>query len=131
MPTLDDGVAAAEVPWLFQGFADRAEKMAAFTPTQWEVTRTAFMVSVIDVAVGHARLVQPSPVPPYWQKVLDASEEVKAALKSGDKKQLAAAARRAAAARALVRAQSFVWQLVELRPARPVVLVLFKRLAPL
>src|SRR6185312_757710 len=48
MPTLDDGVKAEEVPWLFQGFADRAEKMATFTPAQWDAVRTNFLVALID-----------------------------------------------------------------------------------
>jgi hypothetical protein len=85
MPTLDDGVAAADLPWLFQGFADRAEKMAAFTSEQWEQARTDFLVAVIDVAIENARPSQPSPTPAYWVEVIAACEGVKQALKgNGD-----------------------------------------------
>ena len=93
MPTLDDGVAASEVRWLFHGFANRAERMASFTPEQWDTVRTAFLIGVIDVAVDAARTVQPSPAPAYWQQVVDACEQVKSALKANDKTAWAAAAK--------------------------------------
>jgi hypothetical protein len=92
MPTLDDGVAASDVRWLFHGFANRAERMASFTPEQWDTVRTAFLIGVIDVAVDAARTVQPSPAPAYWQQVVDACEQVKSALKANDKTAWAAAA---------------------------------------
>ena len=95
MPTFDDGVSATEVSWLFKGFAERAEKMAAFSDARWKTVRTSFLIGVIDIAVDHAQRAQPSPAPAYWQQVIDATSQVKTALKTNDKE--AARAARAAA----------------------------------
>jgi hypothetical protein len=80
MPLLDDGVAACEVPWLFQQFGERADKMAALTPDQWENLRTSFCVAVMDFALEKAAACQPSPAPDYWKGVVNAHKLVKAAL---------------------------------------------------
>ena len=100
MPTLDDGIAAKDVPWLFKGFAKRAEGMAKLSPEAWERIREGFLIGVIKSAMDSTAAVQPDPKPAYWQQVVDATNGVIAALKSGDKKASRAAAAAYAAARA-------------------------------
>jgi hypothetical protein len=81
MPTLDDGIAKDQVEWLFQGFADRADKMAALSPDEWKTVRVDFLCGVIDIAVQHAGSRQPTPYPDYWLKVTSACSDVQKALK--------------------------------------------------
>lgn len=83
MATLNDGIAPEDLPWLFRGFAERADGMAGLRPEAWEKIRTAFMIGTIRQALHEGAMLQPEPTPAYWQKVVDACHDVIDALEKG------------------------------------------------
>lgn len=98
MPTLNDGIAPAEVRWLFEGFGRRADKMSHFTFGQWLRVRQKFLLQLVDLALVFAGAVKTKSK--HWEATTRACTSVKKALYKGSRSELkeAAAAARIAAA---------------------------------
>ena len=121
VPTLDDGVAAKDVPWFSGELIARAHRWSALDADAWGRVQRAFLVATIRQALEAAERVQPSPRPAYWDQVQDACGQMIVALKNNEKITAAAesaaaesAARAAAwaaesAARAAWAAESAAW----------------------
>jgi hypothetical protein len=99
IPTLDDGIAADDVPWFMGELLIRARQWQSFDAAAWERVRTGFLIRTIQIAVDEAANAQPAEPPAYWQQVLDAIKKVREAL-SGNGDLAAADAAAYAAARA-------------------------------
>lgn len=76
MPVLDDGVSKDDLPWLFGGFADRADAMAALDAAAWDRISVEFRCAVIEQALGSAASVMSAGHPAYWPKVQSAAAGV-------------------------------------------------------
>ena len=72
IPTLDDGIAAKDVPWFMGELVARAKRWHSLDAAAWDRIRTAYLIMVIRNALASAEPVQPDPKPAYWQKVVDA-----------------------------------------------------------
>lgn len=105
MPVLDDGVSKDDLPWLFGGFADRADAMAALDAEAWTRISVEFRCAVIEQALEYAASVMPADHPAYWTDIQSAAAGVIRALRgdgdiAGARLTVAEAARAADAARA-------------------------------
>jgi hypothetical protein len=88
VPTLDDGIGTADVPWFMGELLTRAKAWSVLDDAAWERVRTGLMVGMVRNAVAAAAGSQPKEKPAYWADVESACERVVAALEAGDVNQL-------------------------------------------
>jgi hypothetical protein len=83
IPTLDDGIAFADVPWFMGELLQRAKRWSKLDDAAWERIRNAYLIMTIRQAVSAAEPSQPDPKPAYWAQVVDATNGVIAAIEQG------------------------------------------------
>ena len=97
-PTLFDGIPADQTHTIARRYGELVSRWHALSLTQWDAILTRVLVRCVDDAVNAARPMNAGKS--YWPAVEAACEQVKGALKSGDKEAARAAYAAADAARA-------------------------------
>ncbi len=97
VPTLDDGLAAADVPWFMGELVSHAKRWSVLDTAAWARIKTGFLIGTVQQAFASAASVHTEPYPSYFIQVRDAVDGVIAVLKSGDSDAAAASAASAAA----------------------------------
>jgi hypothetical protein len=122
VPVLDDGLAAADVPWFMGELVRGAKCWRILDEAAWDRIRTGFSIGLVRQAIASAKPALGETPPAYWTDVESACDRVIAALEAGDVNQLeearaaawaaaraAEAAARAAEAAARAAARAAAW----------------------
>ena len=99
--SIDDGIAADQVPWFSGALIDRAARWHVLDDAAWHRIHTGLLIAGVRQAIAAAGTVHQTNPPEYWPQVTAACEQVCTALETGDglpeAKKAADAAARAAA----------------------------------
>lgn len=84
VPTLDDGIAAVDVPWFSGELIARARRWSVLDSAAWERVRVGFLIATVRQALASAAVANTAEhVPAYWPQVVETCEQVCTALASG------------------------------------------------
>ena len=78
--TLNDEIAADDVPWFVGELLERAKRWRVLDDRAWERVSLAYRKACIRQALDYAERLQPTPRPAYWSDVQDVCGAVMRAL---------------------------------------------------